>query len=96
MGGFDEENLTVAYNDVDLCLKIKLAGHGIVWTPYAELYHRESVSRGSDLAPENVARAKREFAYMKQRWGAALENDPFYSPNLSLGGEAFSLAFPHG
>ncbi len=93
-GGFDEENLTVAYNDVDLCLKIKLAGHSIVWTPYAELYHRESVSRGSDLAPENVARAKREFAYMKQRWGAALEDDPFYSPNLSLGGEAFSLAFP--
>ena len=94
VGGFDEENLPVAYNDVDLCLKIRRAGYSIVWTPYAELYHQESVSRGSDQAPENVTRAKREFAYMKEHWGAALENDAFYNPNLSLAAEAFSLAFP--
>jgi GT2 family glycosyltransferase len=94
IGGFDEVNLKIAYNDVDLCLRIREAGYRIVWTPYAELYHKESASRGSDLLAANLARFAREVAYMKQRWGAVLERDPFYNPNLSLAEENCSLAFP--
>lgn len=95
VGGFDEKNLQVAFNDVDLCLRIREAGYGIIWTPYAELYHLESASRGSDLAPENSRRFANEVAYMKRRWGATLvEEDPFYSPNLSLDDGNFTFAFP--
>jgi O-antigen biosynthesis protein len=94
VGGFDEVNLKVAYNDVDLCLKIREAGYSIVWTPYAELYHLESVSRGSDLEHKNAGRARREYAYMRQCWGTLLEHDPFYNPNLSLVDKEVSLAFP--
>lgn len=94
VGGFDEVNLPVAFNDVDLCLKIRQAGYRLVWTPYAELYHRESASRGSDLTPQQIARFEREKAYLAGRWGAALERDPFYNPNLTLDDESFRLAFP--
>ncbi len=94
VGGFDEVNLTVAFNDVDLCLKIREAGYGIIWTPYAELYHRESASRGSDEVPEKLERATQEQDYMKKRWGDLLLNDPFYSPNLTLDYENYSIAFP--
>jgi len=92
--GFDEVNLTVAFNDVDLCLKIREAGYSIVWTPYAELYHHESASRGSDEAPEKIERATQEKEYMKQHWGDMLQNDPFYSPNLTYDYENYGLAFP--
>ena len=60
IGGFDAENLAVAFNDVDLCLKLREAGYDIVWTPYAELFHLESASRGSDMAPEKAERFARE------------------------------------
>jgi GT2 family glycosyltransferase len=90
--GLNEENLAVAYNDVDLCLKVQDAGYANVWTPFAELYHHESISRGSDFAtPENRARYTQEVAYMKERWGHLLERDPFYSPNLTRTLEDFSL-----
>ena len=63
VGGFDEVNLMVAFNDVDLCLKIREAGYSIVWTPYAELYHLESASRGYDYADrERAERAAKEVA----------------------------------
>ncbi len=94
VGGFDEVNLKVAFNDVDLCLKIREAGYSITWTPYAELYHVESASRGSDLTREKMERFIHEGAHMKDRWGAVLELDPFYNPNLSLDQENFSLASP--
>ena len=94
VGGFDEVNLMVAFNDVDLCLKVREAGYSIVWTPYAELYHLESASRGYDYADrERAERAAKEVAYMTRRWGGSLE-DPFYSPNLSLLSGNFDLAFP--
>ena len=82
--GFDEENLPVACNDVDFCIKIRQAGYSIVWTPYAELYHYESISRGSDAAPQNAPRAKAEIDYMRRRWASVLDQDPFHNPNLSL------------
>lgn len=91
VGGLDEVNLTVAFNDVDLCLRVREAGYSNVWTPYAELYHLESVSRGHDDNPVKAERFNREVAYMKDRWGDLLKSDPFYSPNLSMAHEDFSL-----
>lgn len=94
LGGFDEVNLPVSYNDVDFCLRLRARGYRIVWTPHAELDHLESVTRGRDTKPGNVERAQREFRYMQRRWGAALTRDPFYSPNLTLSAEDGALAFP--
>jgi len=94
VGGFDERNLPVAFNDVDFCLRLREKGYRIVWTPYAELIHHEATTRGPDEAPGNKARSAREAAYMRQRWGSALDSDPFYSPNLSLTSEQADLAWP--
>ncbi|MBU1375738.1 MAG: glycosyltransferase [Alphaproteobacteria bacterium] len=80
VGGMDADQLAVAFNDVDLCLKVRAAGYDIVWTPHAALFHHESASRGSDLAPEKVARFEREIGVMRDRWGAVLDADPFYGP----------------
>lgn len=93
MGGFDDTHLAVAYNDVDFCLRLRQAGYRIIWTPYAELYHLESVSRGPDTRGDNVDRARQETQYMEKAWGGYL-SDPFYSPNLALDNESFGLAFP--
>jgi glycosyltransferase involved in cell wall biosynthesis len=93
IGGFDEVNLQVAFNDIDFCLRVRGKGYRNVWTPYAELYHRESASRGYENTQESQRFAK-EAAYMKQRWGDTLLNDPAYSPNLTLDHEDFSLAWP--
>jgi GT2 family glycosyltransferase len=89
-----DERLAVAFNDVDFCLRLREAGYLNVWTPYAELYHHESKTRGTDDTPEKKARFRSEFALMKQRWGARLSDDPFYSPNLTVETEDFSLAWP--
>ncbi|HQS03899.1 MAG TPA: glycosyltransferase family 2 protein, partial [Halothiobacillus sp.] len=94
VGGLNEIELQVACNDVDFCLKLREAGYRNIWTPYAELYHHESSSRGFDDTPEKVARAEREVAYMWAHWGPLLENDPAYNPNLSLDNEDFTLAWP--
>jgi len=92
--GYDELNLTVGYNDVDLCLKIRAAGYDIVFTPFAELYHLESVSRGENLTPAQIERDVKERAYMLSRWSDVIAHDPFYSPNLTMTSEDYSLAFP--
>jgi GT2 family glycosyltransferase len=93
VGGFDEK-LAVTFNDVDLCLRLREAGYRIVWTPYAELIHHESTSRGfEDSAPKQV-RFLAEVDYMKSKWGDILQWDPFYNPNLSLDENLFTLAFP--
>ncbi|HKC61618.1 MAG TPA: glycosyltransferase family 2 protein [Myxococcales bacterium] len=94
VGGFDERNLPVAFNDVDFCLRLREKGYRNVWTPYAELIHHEAATRGPDEAPANRARSASEGAYMTRRWGSALESDPFYSPNLSLTSEQADLAWP--
>lgn len=92
-GGFDEE-LAVTFNDVDLCLKIQALGYRNLWTPYAELYHHESATRGADDNPEKRARFAAERTLMQQRWGNLLSNDPAYNPNLTLDRENFGLAWP--
>jgi GT2 family glycosyltransferase len=94
VGGFDEENLAVAFNDVDLCIRIREAGYRIIWTPYAELHHAESKSRGSDLRPSRTERFHREGSYVQRRWGRQLLQDPFFSPNLSLDTVGIQPAFP--
>lgn len=94
VGGLNEEQLTVAFNDVDFCLRIRKAGYRNVWTPYAELYHHESATRGLEDSAEKRARFSAEVKYMVEKWGEELRNDPAYSPNLTLDCEDFSLAWP--
>ncbi len=94
VGGFEEEHLKVAYNDVDLCLRIREKGYFNVWTPFAALTHVESASRGSDRDGPNRDRLERETKYMRERWGEQLDRDPAYNPNLTLEGPPFDLAFP--
>lgn len=92
-GGLDED-LPVAYNDVDYCLRLRRAGLHIIWTPHARLEHRESASRGQDVSGARRARLERDKALMRGRWGSALLNDPFYNPNLTLARIDAALAFP--
>jgi len=89
--GLNERDLTVAYNDVDFCLKVREKGYRNLWTPFAELYHHESISRGIDDNPVKQARAKREVDYMRRHWREALQQDPAYNPNLTMSYEDFSL-----
>jgi len=96
VGGMDAERLPVAFNDVDLCLKVRAAGYDIVWTPFARLYHHESASRGSDLAPEAAARFAREVAVMRERWGPVLDADPFYGPVFDRRFANYRLGDPPG
>lgn len=87
-----DEGLSVAFNDVDFCLRVREAGYRNVWTPYAEMYHHESASRGTEDTPEKQARFNGEITFMKNRWGDLLAKDPFYSPNLTIEREDFSFA----
>ncbi|MDP3536319.1 MAG: glycosyltransferase family 2 protein, partial [Halomonas sp.] len=91
VNGLNETDLAVAYNDVDLCMKVREAGYRNLWTPYAALYHHESVSRGADDTPDKRARWLSEYAYMRKTWGELLDSDPAYNPNLTLVHEDFSL-----
>ena len=91
VNGLDEE-LAVAFNDVDLCMKIRKAGYLIVWTPFAELYHYESKSRGLDETLRGKARFISETRRFQRRWEEVLdEGDPYYNPNLSLDSEDFGF-----
>ena len=90
LDGLDEENLKVAFNDVDFCLRIREKGYLNVYTPYCEAYHHESISRGSDDQPEKAARARSEIEYMQEKYNEILKNgDPYYNKNLSLNDEEF-------
>ena len=93
-GGFDEANLAVSYNDVDLCLRLRERGYRNVVTPFAELTHWESASRGADDRPQQRARQRREAEYMRARWGEALLRDPYFSPNFSLDSAVPDFARP--
>ena len=91
VGGLDE-GFAVAFNDVDLCMKIRKAGYLIVWTPYAELYHYESKSRGQEDNAQKQMRFKGEIDRFMDKWGKELEaGDPYYNPNLTLITEDFAF-----
>jgi GT2 family glycosyltransferase len=90
VGGFDKK-LTVAFNDVDLCLKIRAAGYRNVSLPHVILYHFESKSRGYEDTSDKIARFDQEINVVKTRWRTAEKADPCYSPNLTLDREDFSL-----
>jgi GT2 family glycosyltransferase len=91
VGGFDER-FAFAFNDIDLCLKMREEGYLVVWTPYAELYHHESKTRGCDDTPEKKERIRREIEYFGSKWKRILEKgDPYYNPNLTLDKEDFSI-----
>ena len=94
VGGLNEADLGIAFNDIDLCLKIREKGYRNIWTPYAKLYHYESISRGPDDIPEKKKRFNDEINYMKQHWSEIISYDPAYNPNLTLEHEDFSLAWP--
>ena len=92
--GFNETQLGIAYNDIDLCIRLMKAGYRNVWTPHAELYHYESLTRDYENTPKKLARFKSEADYLINQWAGIIANDPAYNPNLSISKPDFSLAFP--
>ncbi|GAB3087773.1 hypothetical protein GCM10027287_29930 [Bordetella muralis] len=96
LGGLNEIHLTVAFNDVDFCLRVRDKGLRVVWTPHALLYHHESITRGKDTSPAQILRARMEVEYMRMRWAHLMHHDPFYNPNLNYQHPDFSLSgMPH-
>lgn len=93
VGGFDAA-LAVAHNDIDLCLRLRSTGYWLVFTPFAELVHIHSASRGPDDAPAARARLNEEAAYLRARWGAWATTDPFLNPNTQWQGAHWVLRFP--
>ncbi|MFM9927787.1 glycosyltransferase [Variovorax sp. H27-G14] len=94
VGGFDEGHLKEAFADVDFCLRLGEAGLRTLWTPCAELLDHRPEARAMTGTQPPSALFLQDVAYMKRRWGALLENDPAYSPNLMLAREDFSYAWP--
>ena len=94
VGGLNEKDLAVSYNDVDFCLKLTEIGLKNVWTPFAVLYHHESATRGYDTSRKKLMRTNAEKNYMLKIWSEIIERDPAYSPNLTLNQGDFGLAFP--
>lgn len=91
IGGFDEK-LKIAFNDIDLCLRIRKLGYLIVYNPYSSFYHYESKSRGLEDTPEKVKRFNNEFAFFVKRWSGKLNTiDEYYNPNLTLRQNNFAL-----
>lgn len=88
-GGLNSVDLKIAYNDVDFCMKLKELGFRNIYTPYAKLFHHESVSRGRDDTPEKARRFESESSYMKKHWGKKLRCDPSYNRNLTHSFENF-------
>ncbi|MGI1690924.1 glycosyltransferase [Thermoanaerobacter uzonensis] len=89
--GFDEE-YPVALSDIDFCLKVRNKGYLVIWTPFAELYHYESKTRGYEDTPEKVERFKKELEIFTKKWKDVLQKgDPYYNPNLTLKNEDFSI-----
>jgi GT2 family glycosyltransferase len=88
VSGFDETNLPTCFQDVDLCLRMLEKDYRIVYTPFAKLFHYESVSK-------KVVTGLSEFQYMQQRWRPYLTEDPYYNPNLTKGVEDYSLRYDH-
>lgn len=91
VGGLDEK-FTVSLNDVDFCLKLRKLGYLNVFTPFAELYHHESISRGLDTSDEKALRYNEESKLFREKWNMELEKgDPYYNPNFSLDRSDYSV-----
>jgi GT2 family glycosyltransferase len=93
VGGFNEEHFTGMFGDVDFCLRLNQAGWRTGWTPHAELIHFER-PEDSRVDGENTVRFDRDIRMLHSTWGAWVENDPAYNPNLSLAHESLPLAWP--
>ncbi len=93
LNGFDER-LAIAFNDVDFCVRLREEGWRIIWTPQVEHYHLESQTIGHHASDDRALAFQKEVRMMRERWGAILDSDPFYNPNLSLQDEKMALAFP--
>jgi len=93
VGGFDEAMLQIAYNDVDLCLKLERAGWRNVYAPQAMLTHHESKSRGLDLSPEHFERYRAELAVLQERWNTVDAVDPLHHPYLDRSSETYRVRF---
>jgi GT2 family glycosyltransferase len=87
--GLDEDELPVAFNDVDLCLKLQSAGWRNVYVPHAVLLHHESKTRESDISRKNIARFRREVSVLQDRWQTQTYQDPWHNPNLDRATENF-------
>jgi GT2 family glycosyltransferase len=92
VGGLDAKHLAVAYNDVDLCLKLEQAGWRNIYEPHAILLHHESKSRGQDISPKNIERYSRELAVLQERWATRTCRDPRHNINLDRNSESFVLS----
>ena len=91
VGGLNEQDLAVAFNDVDFCLRVQELGLRNVYCAEAQLYHHESISRGLDISPEKAARFNRELTYLQTKWSDIIKHDPAYNPNLTLRHENFTI-----
>ncbi|MBT1064917.1 glycosyltransferase family 2 protein [Bowmanella sp. Y26] len=95
VGGLNEQDLKVAFNDVDFCLKVRELGRRNLFCAEALLFHHESVSRGAEDTPEKMQRFESEVAYLKRTWGAVIAHDPAYNRHLTLKQENFLVADSH-
>jgi GT2 family glycosyltransferase len=93
VGGLDADGLAIAFNDVDLCLKLQAAGWRNVYVPHAPLIHHESKSRGNDISPEHIERYMAELGVLQQRWGTKTYRDPLHHPRLDRYSETYLFRF---
>jgi GT2 family glycosyltransferase len=94
VGGLDETNFAVAFNDVDLCLKLERAGWHNIYVPQAVAIHHESKSRGRDFLPANIDRYMGELAVLQDRWATPGYSDPLHHPHLDKGAETYVIQVP--
>jgi len=94
VGGLNEVELKIAFNDVDFCLKVNQAGYQNIWTPNADLYHHESATRGVEDTPAKRERFMSEVHYMQEKWKDIIARDPAYNPNLTFDTEDYGIASP--
>jgi GT2 family glycosyltransferase len=92
VNGLNEKDLTVAFNDVDFCLRVRALGRRNLYCAEAELFHHESISRGADDTSEKRQRFESELLYLQQTWADVIKDDPAYNPNLTLRFENFSIS----
>lgn len=91
LGGFDEVNLPINFNDVDYCLKLREAGYRVIFTPYVELYHHESLTKKRNHLEVIQQQSKREANFIRAKWEKYIKKDPFYNPNLNYNKPDFKL-----